>query len=600
MKKIRILIILCLLFFISFFSCKKFDPNVESVDKINVRESFFKHTENINPEIKKIILQLKDAEITDEQLSKFVKMYGLPMWENCIITTNDDGNSILTTGSTSDIIIPISFPNDNKISAYLEGEIGSTVQLAIHSADEYTSKAFSTSAAIVANDAEKDIIKIMQINKEVFGNKYFQVTDKRLFHKSNIYSDTANKVRIIHIEENTNLQTNVCIKVTTTTNDYHCNGLGSCTSGTCDLCYLCFSSSSTSEYLCTGGNGNGAPTPSANTGTVSTGSGIGYSGGGAPSSPTNGGIIPLPPFHDHVEYVSEMANLEIEQAIWLNSRISLASTIRNYLIQNNNSQSSRIIAKAHVIKMMIDPEYLAFVVNHPEDIQTAYYAYQTEVENSLVNNPCLKSVTNTITKGKLQTLVYDLFKKEQATAASVKPKFKINFKFEEVTSLPYNAPAATQDGYAYNSPTTISGAVMTIKLNTSVLAGKSKEWITSVVLHEICHAINKAIAVNASFPNPPSIPTQAEEHTTMVEKKNPLDIFNNLMLIFPNSNSAEMKDLAIGGFADVLFPPSDTALINNLTQQITSSLYFPNISITNAYDSTIPKYKNLTKGTICN
>ena len=63
-----------------------------------------------------------------------------------------------------------------------------------------------------------------------------------------------------------------------------------------------------------------------------------------------------------------------------------------------------------------------------------------------------------------------------------------------------------------------------------------------------------------------------------------------------------MKDLAIGGFADVLFPPSDTSLINNLTQQIRGSLYFPNINISNAYDSTIPAYKNLTngKGTICN
>jgi hypothetical protein len=44
-----------------------------------------------------------------------------------------------------------------------------------------------------------------------------------------------------------------------------------------------------------------------------------------------------------------------------------------------------------------------------------------------------------------------------------------------------------------------------------------------------------------------------------------------IIVLYPNANDAEMKDLSIGGFADVLFSPSGTLLNNNLTQLITEA-----------------------------
>lgn len=74
------------------------------------------------------------------------------------------------------------------------------------------------------------------------------------------------------------------------------------------------------------------------------------------------------------------------------------------------------------------------------------------------------------------------------------------------------------------------------------------------------------------------------------------------MQIFPNANTDDIKDLAVGGFKDVLFSSSGTLLTNALTTQITGADYFSSIDISKAYNNTIPDYKNLTngKGTICN
>lgn len=236
-----------------------------------------------------------------------------------------------------------------------------------------------------------------------------------------------------------------------------------------------------------------------------------------------------------------------------------------------------------------------YLMQHPtESFNNLYYSHLTEVENNLIN-PCLKGLVNAITKGKHRSIVFDLFKKLQTDA-----KFPIKFTYEEVGSLPNDAPAKTQDGYSPASPNTISAGIMIVQLNTSVLIGKSKEYISSVILHEIAHAIEKAKAVMASFPALPQIPTQAAEHTAIIEAKLSLTIYQSLIDLFPSANVQEMKELAIGGFADVLFSPNGTLLSNNLTQLITAADFFPGIDISNAYNNTIPEYKDATKGTICN
>ena len=61
----------------------------------------------------------------------------------------------------------------------------------------------------------------------------------------------------------------------------------------------------------------------------------------------------------------------------------------------------------------------------------------------------------------------------------------------------------------------------------------------------------------------------------MIEKKDPLNIYNNLIQLYPSADITEMKDLSIGGFADVLFL-NGTLLNNTSTDRNTAAEFLAN------------------------
>jgi hypothetical protein len=600
-------------------SCTKIDTDKLQMDipinKIDITEKFFYASPKTDVITKRVLENLKEKNSKFEFVENFVMENGYPIWDKAIISTKTRSyNSIINSvsGQTDTIIqIPLVLPNTSKVNGFIAAVLNDSINYNLYIGKDYYKYSFNDVPEDSIN-ADKAAMQIMLLDKAVFGFTDFAINDNRLFSNQNNYNINAPQ-RIIKISNNNGNIGNIVPACESVIIDWFvidCGFYGNCTINWYQQINVCPNYGGGSGGGIPSGGGSPFPPPLGGTGIPCSGCGSGPSGSpnGTGSGGTgNGGLGWTPtPINPAIVYVLTTMGLERDEdeAIWFgnSSHLTRAIEIQNYLVLNNNSPEAIAFCRLHLNLMMSDPLYLNFVASRPNNIQTTYYSYLTEVENDLVSNPCLKSVTNTITKGKLQTLVYDLFKKEQAAAASAKPKFKIKFKFEEVTSLPDNKPATTQDLYAQSSPTTISGAEIIVKLNTTVLAGKSKEWITSVILHEICHAIRKADAVNANFPLFPFVITQEEEHTKMIEMKHPLDIYNNLMQIFPNANMADMKDLAIGGFSDVLFSSSGTLLNNTLTTAITGAGYFPGINISNAYDNTIPDYKNLTngKGTICN
>ena len=588
-----------------YISCKKNELPTITENATNTENNFFT-LHRSNDALEKSLVEYIFKENSKLHFTeKTVNQIGYPRWDKISgLTKNNTSNNSFKSIKNADTTIyyvPFVRDNQNFVNAAMLIKISANADTTFSYIQDCSYKAKQNTATSINDNAEYYAIFFMTLTKNVFGYKKFKITDPDLFkdgNKKNI------SVTIDNAFTNSNGAKNLLSSCATTTISWQdcpytiCNGEG----GSCDGCDECTSSIS---WTYCGGDGGGWPTGGGggNTGGSDGGgssSGGGSSGGGSSGGSSSGGgssgWAPIV-FNPAVTYIITTMGADGNEPAWFAS--SMENTIRaveikNYLVQHNNSAEAIDFCWLHLTKMMNDPTYLNFVDSHPNDIQSAYYSYLTEVENDLVNNPCLKGITNAITKGKHQTLVYDLFKKEQATA---KPKFPLKFRFEEVASLP--SPAATQDGYLYDSPTTISAGIMIIKLNTGALAGKSREWITSVILHELCHAITKAITVNANFPKPIPVITQEDEHKEMIKKKYPLDIYNNLTQIFPNANVEEMKDLAVGGFAGVLF--SNGILLNNpSTQQITGAEYFPGLDIFNAYTNTIPSYKDLTKGTICN
>jgi hypothetical protein len=613
--KFRFLSLLVLLgFVLTYLSCKKTDllSQTSISSDAFIETKFFNSNRSNDPTEKTLVDYLKRQNDKTNFVPATIKQIGFPVWDKAISFKNNKKNtsSFAASGDSTlseTYFIPFVRDSQNYVNATLIIETSNS-DTSFQFKSDWQYAQMQNSHNSLGDTAENFAVLIMNLDKNVFGYNKFTILDSNLFKQNNkkalfVKLDTSSQ------NSGSNLMNTDCLDATITWNTCpytpgNCSG----PNGTCDNCPdYCTSSIHWTYCPPSGSPGDG--------GVPSGGPWGGPSGNPPPTG--SGGWAPAPTpiiTNSAILYLVTNMGLNSNESAWFTSSIQKtlrATEIQNYLIQHNNSSDAIAFCWLHLNLMMSDPLYFNFVNTHPSDIQTAYYAYLTEVENNLVNNSCLKSVTNAITKAKLQTLVYDLFKKEQATAASAKPKFKIKFNFEEVTSLTDNAPAATQDGYTYSSPTTISGAVMIIKLNTTALAGKSKEWITSVILHELCHAIKKAIAVNASFPNPPIAPTQAEEHSSMILTKAPLYIYSNLMLIFPNATDAtpleiatknsDMKDLSIGSFADVLFS-NDTLSNNFLKLQIRDTNYFPGINISKAYDSIIPAYKNLTngKGTICN
>jgi hypothetical protein len=638
-----ILTLTTLYFLILFISCKKIDSTQEDKpsNSNEITNKFFNANRTSDPKEAALVNYLKNRNNKENFVEGIVSRIGYPRWDKAFQfpnKTKSNATTNLVGDSTSIYHIPFVRDSQNFVNASMILIANQTDTSISYKCDwQYSQKQNSTQS--YSDSAEYFAIYFMILDKTVFGYNKFTITDSNLFRSTNHHTK--------HVTLNsftTNTTNNLlswvttCQDVTISWNDCPyavCTGAN----GSCDGCPQCTSSVSytycSSGWQETGGGGGGG-TGGGGTGGGGTGGGTGGGGSGG----SGGGSTP--PICNNVPSQSARGNVPSNNLVegcspgWNPAPpVYTPSTItqkKDYLIQQlgithaqqinlfiniSDSEINALFSYIYTDNTTIKRDYVLWALNFfsqnpSEDFSNIFYSNLTEVENDLVSNPCLKSVTNTITKAKLQTLVYDLFKKEQATAAAAKPKFKIKFKFEEVTSLPDNKPATTQDIYAQNSPTTLSEAIMIVKLNTTVLAGKSKEWITSVILHEICHSIRKAAAVNATFPLFPFVITQEQEHTEMILKKHPLDIYNNLMQIFPNATNAtpteiavknsDFKDLAIGGFSDVLFSSNGTLLSNTLTTAITGAGYFPSINISNAYDNTIPDYKNLTngKGTICN
>ena len=156
-------------------------------------------------------------------------------------------------------------------------------------------------------EAERHAIRLMRINKEVFGYKSFEIIDKRLFDKSDSYKDNSVvncRIEFKDKDHSTSMFRLVeeCVYIAW----YNCNygHTDACREG-CDLCSKCFDSSilycEETWVFDEGGGGGDSGNPGIPGDSGGNGGGDGGGSGGGDPDPCNGGgliIYKLPPCDD--------------------------------------------------------------------------------------------------------------------------------------------------------------------------------------------------------------------------------------------------------------------------------------------------------------
>lgn len=330
-----------ILLFLFFAGCKKntqdlFDTNKED---LLIREMFFNTPSNISNNLKSIIQKIKKQDSTFNFVPNLVKQLGYASWENAlesIAKSNQvrelNADSIITfipfnqNNSTAAFLICVQFNDSflfkleikNRLFNYNFTPITDTItkkkQLAKLSTLTYFEKRCNNKDSLLVNNSSIKSIKNATIN---FTNK--------------MNNGRSSSWGFMEIE--------ICSWVTVEYTNY---GNGDPVGGWGYQDVWQCSYSTILAYLDDSGNGSGT-------------NGGGYdwwtSGGGVNG---NAGTI---------GFLSYNLNLTQDGINFLIANPSLQDELYHYIISNNTTEA-KAIAREHIDRMMNDPSYLQFVVNH--------------------------------------------------------------------------------------------------------------------------------------------------------------------------------------------------------------------------------------------
>lgn len=198
-----------------------------------------------------------------------------------------------------------------------------------------------------------------------------------------------------------------------------------------------------------------------------------------------------------------------------------------------------------------------------------------------VNDPCITSVLNLITDPNLRSQIAKLYNQTYVGNGNT-----VNVVFKPFSILSSSLPTRS-----YPDPTTNT---WNIELNTGILPGASKEFVASVIVHELIHSF---ILQNQSALGLPS--TNYSDHLDMfLNWTNQIRDF--LVEIFPQLSANEATGLALGGIDDVLkgiVSPTDPDGFNDWFNQKAIETY--QMSLTTANNIQQLHFNNIS-GTACN
>lgn len=199
-----------------------------------------------------------------------------------------------------------------------------------------------------------------------------------------------------------------------------------------------------------------------------------------------------------------------------------------------------------------------------------------------VTNPCVNSVINEIGQTGCQSYLLKLY--QQFFSSPKIDKYK--FTFVENNSLVGNSGNPVASHTNINALANgVKEAVITI--NPTFLQNASKEFIATVLIHEITHAF-------ISFQNPNS--TETQQHTSMFY--NDVDkIADAVRELYPSLSIQNSRAMALQGMDEILFDFTTTPVsVYNDKNQTALNQYLMNIA--DSRNLSLPFF-NGTAGTPC-
>jgi hypothetical protein len=304
-KCFKAILVLCCMSTIFYFGCKKLDTSqdLEKTNLTNSSNDFFKIPPNTSPLVNRIIENIRSRNNKKEFVNSFANNYGLPVWNKVlelgIKKKNNNlssfGASNVTNSNDTIIFIPLVQYNQTFVNGFIKAVITDSINLSFSLAQDYKNYPFTTTNPEEVT-ADRFSSAMMYLDKLVFGEAEYKITDKRLFNNGTDYFDTANIERKITLTEqsvNTNsLLALICYTNTvwTITANWHCPKIAPCTTTSCDGCgaYCVDYSASSNNVLSCGYENIGGPTGGGPTG--------GGGGGSGPEIPHYYPCIPIANF----------------------------------------------------------------------------------------------------------------------------------------------------------------------------------------------------------------------------------------------------------------------------------------------------------------
>ena len=410
-------------------SCRK--TNLVSEEKeysINsIENKFFNENRNNEPLENALVSFIQRENNRLKFVDKTVNQIGYPRWDK-ISTIEEESTSFTNSLASTAKTYYVPFVRDSQyyVNAAMLIKIGTESDTTFTYIQDWEYKTLPNTNTSVNDKAEQFAVLLMKLNKNVFGYSKFYITDSTLF------KDGPQKAAFVTLDSsvnngNSNSYTYSCTIVTTTvlvscgqniiTNNSNYSSIRAhCYSSSVSLfCDFPTGGSSSGGPNGGGGSTSGGPSGGGGSGPGSTGNGStggssagGNSNGGDNGNTGAGGYVPAQlPLNQNILYVINALGLVDDEWIWLKAHLSRATEIKNYLVQNNNSLEAKEIASLHLVKMMSDSQYLLFASTHNQDLQTCYYAYETELEDNLIN-PCFKSMINILDGKKHKSKIFEM------------------------------------------------------------------------------------------------------------------------------------------------------------------------------------------------
>ncbi len=206
-KSYKILLLPFLVSLIFFISCAKLDTKLDMQNEnIAVATTkFFKVPSTTDPLTLKVINEIKTRNDKKEFVSSFAVMNGYPVWDKALILVDKSKHqtSFSNSGDGSSIndtifLIPLVLINETKVNGFIKATLNEDIRINYSLAQDYKNYSFATSG-LTPSDATRFAFCMIYLNKKVFADKQYNITDSRLFSSDTINKKTA---RIYFNEEN--------------------------------------------------------------------------------------------------------------------------------------------------------------------------------------------------------------------------------------------------------------------------------------------------------------------------------------------------------------------------------------------------------------